>query len=66
MERNVGAILNNLTPQKFKTLIEAMTTLKIDTVEKLELANELIFEKAICEPAFSVAYANMCLSLIHI
>ena len=60
MERNVRAILNKLTPQKFKTLVGTMTTLKIDTVEKLELANELIFEKAVSEPGFSVAYANMC------
>ena len=37
-----------------------MTSLKIDSVVKLEKANELIFEKAISEPGFSVAYANMC------
>ena len=60
MERNVRAILNKLTPQKFKTLVGTMTTLKIDTVEKLELTSELIFEKSISEPGFSVAYANMC------
>ena len=60
MERNVRAILNKLTPQKLKTLVGTMTTLKIDTVEKLELANEFIFEKAVSEPGFSVAYANMC------
>jgi len=37
-----------------------MTDLKVDTVPKLEKAIELIFEKAISEPGFSVAYANMC------
>ena len=37
-----------------------MTALKINSVEKLEQSIELIFEKAISEPGFSVAYANMC------
>ena len=60
MERSVRAILNKLTLQKFKTLVGTMTNLKIDSVEKLELASELIFEKAISEPEFSIAYANMC------
>ncbi|XP_066928112.1 eukaryotic translation initiation factor 4 gamma 3-like isoform X2 [Clytia hemisphaerica] len=60
LERNVRAILNKLTPQKFKELVDKMTNLKIDSVSKLQMAIDLIFEKAISEPGFSVAYANMC------
>ena len=37
-----------------------MIALKIDNVIKLEAAIGLIFEKAVSEPGFSVAYANMC------
>ena len=37
-----------------------MKELKIDTKEKLEIAIDLIFEKAVSEPVFSVAYANLC------
>ena len=37
-----------------------MTNLEIDDVEKLELVCDLIFETAIKQPQFSVAYANMC------
>ena len=37
-----------------------MTALKLNSVEKLTLSIDLIFEKAISEPGFSVPYANMC------
>ena len=37
-----------------------MLALKIDNAKKLEAAIDLIFEKAVSEPNFSVAYANMC------
>merc|ERR1711881_643150 len=37
-----------------------MVDLKIDNQVKLESAIDLIFEKAVSEPGFSVAYANMC------
>jgi len=60
LERNVLSILNKLTPQKFKTLVDKMLQLKIDNDDKLSKAIELIFEKAVTEPGFSVAYANMC------
>ncbi|XP_046850821.1 eukaryotic translation initiation factor 4 gamma 3-like isoform X2 [Xenia sp. Carnegie-2017] len=58
--RNVVAILNKLTPQKFKTLVEKIMALNIDSCERLEGVIDRIFEKAIGEPVFSVAYANMC------
>lgn len=62
--RKVRSILNKLTPQKFQTLTKQIMDLEIDTPERLESAIDLIFEKAIDEPAFSVAYANMCRCLI--
>ena len=37
-----------------------MIGFKIDSVEKLELVNHMIFETAIYMPLYSVAYANMC------
>jgi hypothetical protein len=60
LERNILSILNKLTPQKFKPLVEKMMALNIDTDEKLTKTIDLIFEKAVTEPGFSVAYANMC------
>ena len=47
--REVVAILNKLTPQKFKTLIEQIMELKIDTPERLEGVVDRIFEKVIME-----------------
>lgn len=60
VDRAVCSILNKLTPQKFKPLVQQMTDLKLSNGTKLEKAISLIFEKAISEPGFSVAYANMC------
>ena len=45
LERNVRAILNKLTPQKFDKLVQKFKDLPIDTVPKLEACIELIFEK---------------------
>lgn len=58
--RKVRSILNKLTPQKFNQLMEQVTDLTIDTEERLKGVIDLVFEKAIDEPSFSVAYANMC------
>ena len=60
LERNVRSILNKLTPQKFETLVQKFNDLPIDTEIKLKTCIELIFEKAVDEPEFSVAYARMC------
>ena len=48
------AILNKLTPEKFKTLVEEMLTLNVDTPERLEGVVELIFEKVMCHVNFSI------------
>jgi len=60
LKKKVLAILNKLTPQKFETLVNKFQELPIDTYEKLAVCMELVFEKAVDEPAFSVAYAQMC------
>lgn len=64
--KQLRSILNKLTPQKFQALIQQVKELKIDTEERLKGAIDLIFEKAILEPNFAVAYANMCRCLIGV
>ncbi|XP_076124918.1 eukaryotic translation initiation factor 4 gamma 3 isoform X3 [Alosa pseudoharengus] len=58
--RKVRSILNKLTPQMFNQLMKQVSELTIDTEERLKGVIDLVFEKAIDEPSFSVAYANMC------
>ncbi|XP_072522649.1 eukaryotic translation initiation factor 4 gamma 3 isoform X2 [Salminus brasiliensis] len=58
--RKVRSILNKLTPQMFTPLMKQVTDLTINTEERLKGVIDLVFEKAIDEPSFSVAYANMC------
>ena len=41
------AILNKLTPQKFKTLVEQVMALNIETPERLEGVIDRIFEKVL-------------------
>ncbi|XP_008432414.1 eukaryotic translation initiation factor 4 gamma 1-like [Poecilia reticulata] len=62
--KRLRSILNKLTPQKFQELMKQVMELKIDSEERLKGTIDLIFEKAISEPNFSVAYANMCRCLI--
>uniref|UniRef100_A0A8C5GSC5 Eukaryotic translation initiation factor 4 gamma, 3a n=1 Tax=Gouania willdenowi TaxID=441366 RepID=A0A8C5GSC5_GOUWI len=58
--KKVRSILNKLTPQKFNQLMKQVTDLTIDTEERLKGVIDLVFEKALDEPSFSVAYGNMC------
>ncbi|XP_030077930.1 eukaryotic translation initiation factor 4 gamma 3 isoform X7 [Microcaecilia unicolor] len=58
--RKVRSILNKLTPQMFNQLMKQVTDLTVDTEERLKGVIDLVFEKAIDEPSFSVAYGNMC------
>jgi len=64
LSKKIRSILNKLCPQKFDTLVEQFASLTIDTSVKLVKAMELVFEKAIDEPAFSVAYARMAYQLM--
>lgn len=50
----------------FQQLMKQVTELSIDTEERLKGVIDLIFEKAISEPNFSVAYANMCRCLMGV
>lgn len=61
--KRVRGILNKLTPEKFNTLVSQLRTLNIDSPRKLGGIIELIFEKAVDEPNFASAYAQMCFSL---
>ncbi|XP_059901055.1 eukaryotic translation initiation factor 4 gamma 1-like isoform X2 [Gadus macrocephalus] len=62
--KRVRSLLNKLTPQIFKPVMKQVFELQIDTEERLKGVTDLIFEKAISEPNFSVAYTNMCRCLM--
>ena len=64
--KRVRSVLNKLTPQMFQALMKQVMELQIDTEERLKGVIDLIFEKAISEPNFSVAYANMCRCLLGV
>lgn len=64
--KRVRSVLNKLTPQMFQQLMKQVTDMTIDTEERLKGVIDLIFEKAISEPNFSVAYANMCRCLMGV
>lgn len=53
-------MLNKLTPQNFDKLSQGFLELGIDTEEKLKRMIELIFDKAVDEPAFCDLYAKLC------
>jgi hypothetical protein len=59
-KKKFRAILNKLTPQNFDVLVKQFQELPIVTKETMESCMELVFEKAVGEPAFSKAYALMC------
>ncbi|XP_012235318.2 eukaryotic translation initiation factor 4 gamma 3 isoform X2 [Linepithema humile] len=61
--KRVRSVLNKLTPQKFATLVEQIKHLPIDTQERLQGVINLVFEKAVDEPSFSVEYALLCKEL---
>ncbi|KAL1116881.1 hypothetical protein AAG570_005350 [Ranatra chinensis] len=58
--KKVRGILNKLTPEKFGTLVSQVQALPIDSYERLNGVMDLVFEKAVDEPSFSKAYADMC------
>ncbi|XP_011331702.1 eukaryotic translation initiation factor 4 gamma 3 isoform X2 [Ooceraea biroi] len=63
VNKAVRSILNKLTPQKFTTLVGQVRRLKINTPERLQGVINLVFEKAVDEPSFSVEYALLCKEL---
>lgn len=64
--KKVRSILNKLTPEKFDQLVLQLKNCSIDSSERLLGVIELIFEKAVDEPNFSVAYAKLCSALCNI
>ncbi|XP_053290777.1 eukaryotic translation initiation factor 4 gamma 3 [Pleuronectes platessa] len=64
--KKVRSILNKVTPEKFKQLMKQVWDLTIDTEERLKGVVDLVFEKAIDEPSFSVTYGNMCSCLAEL
>lgn len=59
----VRGVLNKLTPEKFDRLMDLIKELDIDTPERLQDVISLVFEKAVDEPCYSVAYALLCKKL---
>ena len=51
LRKKVLAILNKPTPQKFDVLVRNFQKLPINTEDELAACVELVFEKAVTEPA---------------
>ena len=64
--RDVLAILNKLTSQNLKSLVDQAMALNIDTPKRLKGVIDLVYETAIRQPMFSAVYANMCHCLFSI
>lgn len=60
----VRNILNKLTYYNFDIILKQIKLLNIDTAEKLNSLIMLIFEKAVDEPNFARAYAELCKNLV--
>lgn len=58
--RKFRSILNKLTPENFSILRSQLGTVSINTRERLEKCIQLVFEKAISEPNYSVIYSQFC------
>lgn len=63
--KQVRSILNKLTFENFDVLLEQLKKLNIDTMDTLNGVIILVFDKAIDEPKFSRAYAQLCKSLVE-
>ncbi|KAK2895274.1 eukaryotic translation initiation factor 4 gamma 1-like isoform X2 [Channa argus] len=60
----LSRILHKPCPQTFKAVMRRLLELRIDTEERLKGVIDIIFEKAVSEPAVSVVYANICRCLV--
>ena len=58
--KNFRGFLNKITPQMYDKILEKIKSLNIDTEDRLCRVLDLIFKKAVDEPAFCVQYANLC------
>jgi translation initiation factor 4G len=57
--RTVKAMLNKLTPTNFDRLVGGIMKANINSERKLKGSIDLIFEKAIDEPAFVETYGKL-------
>ncbi|CAH0558179.1 unnamed protein product [Brassicogethes aeneus] len=66
--KKVQDVLDKLTPKNFDTLIAQTRKLEFSNAERLQGVIDLVFEKAVDEPNFSVVYPRMCreLALIQV
>ena len=64
--KNVRAVLNKLTPQNYHTMLDQFRGFKIDSRDRLKRVIDLIFDKAVREPAFVKQYAGFCSELANI
>ncbi|KNC30709.1 hypothetical protein FF38_11644 [Lucilia cuprina] len=56
--KKVRGILNKLTSENFDVLLKEMTSITINTQEKMQKVMLLIFEKTVSEPNFAPTYAK--------
>merc|ERR1719287_36108 len=62
-EKQIKALLNKITKEKFDKLSTQMCDMPILSYEMLTLVIKLVYEKAIGEPYLSDMYANLCYRL---
>jgi len=63
IERRVRGLLNRITPDNLKTIVERLALISLDKAEELELVIRIIFQKALTEPFYCETYADMVFSL---
>ncbi|CAK0843196.1 unnamed protein product [Prorocentrum cordatum] len=63
LRRDVNSLLNKVCPEKFGTVVEKLTAIRVESTEALEIVIELIFKKALSEPHYSETYADLVFSL---
>lgn len=61
--KKLRSILNKLSPSNFDTLVGQVNDLVINTEEKLKKVVDIVFEKAVDEPGFSLPYSKLCKTL---
>eukprot|EP00741_Cyanophora_paradoxa_P021364 tig00021350_g20623.t1 len=61
--KKIKGILNKLTPEKFDTLTGQILNAGIESFATLKKVIDLVFDKAVGEPAFCKVYAELCAKL---
>ena len=58
--KKARGLLNKLTPDNYERILAQLRELELNTRDRLAKLIDLLFDKAIDEPAFCVQYANGC------